>query len=161
MTYWLQTSRIWNRWTHQKSTLKDSMQKRRYFQKKMEKFICPIADERIKFIGGEERAEPILLQQYQRFAPFFFKFFTADGFELGWWHTGEGQHGVDVNMVILACVGRMDALFYEESEWSLASSLALYLLSLYLYDAERSFKRSRRSCLSRCTWPSCCSTKSM
>ena len=28
VTYWLQTLRSWKRWTHQKSTLKDSMQKR-------------------------------------------------------------------------------------------------------------------------------------
>ena len=39
--------------------------------------------------------------------------------------TGEGQHGVDVNMVSRTCVERMVALFYEESEWSLASSPAL------------------------------------
>ena len=43
------------------------------------------------------------------------------------WHTGEGQHGVDVNMVNRASVRRMVALFYEESEWSLASSPALCL----------------------------------
>ena len=28
VTYWLQTLRSWRRWTHQKSTLKDSMQKK-------------------------------------------------------------------------------------------------------------------------------------
>ena len=28
VTYWLQTLRSWRRWTHQKSTLKDSMRKR-------------------------------------------------------------------------------------------------------------------------------------
>ena len=36
VTYWLQTLRSWKRWTHQKSTLKDSMQRRWYFPKKME-----------------------------------------------------------------------------------------------------------------------------
>ena len=36
VTYWLQTLRSWKRWTHLKSTRKDSMQKRWYFQKKME-----------------------------------------------------------------------------------------------------------------------------
>ena len=28
VTYWLQTLRSWNRWTHQKSTLKDSTQRK-------------------------------------------------------------------------------------------------------------------------------------
>ena len=28
VTYWLQTLRSWKRWTHQKSTLKDSMQRK-------------------------------------------------------------------------------------------------------------------------------------
>ena len=28
VTYWLQTLRSWKRWTHQKSTLEDSMQRR-------------------------------------------------------------------------------------------------------------------------------------
>ena len=32
VTYWLQTLRSWKRWTHQKSTLKDSMQRRWYSQ---------------------------------------------------------------------------------------------------------------------------------
>ena len=36
VTYWLQTLRSWKRWTHQKSTRKDSMQKKWYFPKKME-----------------------------------------------------------------------------------------------------------------------------
>ena len=31
VTYWLQTLRSWKRWTHQKSTLKDSMQGNQYF----------------------------------------------------------------------------------------------------------------------------------
>ena len=35
-THWLQTLRSWKRWTHLKSTRNDSMQKRRYFPKKME-----------------------------------------------------------------------------------------------------------------------------
>ena len=34
VTYWLQTLRSWKRWTHLKSTRKDSMQKRWYFTKK-------------------------------------------------------------------------------------------------------------------------------
>ena len=34
VTYWLQTLRSWKRWTHLKSTQKDSMQMRWYFPKK-------------------------------------------------------------------------------------------------------------------------------
>ena len=34
VTYWLQTLRSWKRWTHQKSTVKDSMQRRLHFRKK-------------------------------------------------------------------------------------------------------------------------------
>ena len=36
VTYWLQTLRSWRRWTHRKSTQKDSMQRRGYFPKKVE-----------------------------------------------------------------------------------------------------------------------------
>ena len=36
VTCWLQTLRSWTRWTHQKSTLKYSMQRKLYFPKKME-----------------------------------------------------------------------------------------------------------------------------
>ena len=36
VTYWLQTLRSWRRWTHRKSTQKDSMRKRWYFPTKME-----------------------------------------------------------------------------------------------------------------------------
>ena len=36
VTYWLQTLRSWRRWTHRKSTRKDSMRKRWYFTKKKE-----------------------------------------------------------------------------------------------------------------------------
>ena len=36
VTNWLQTMRSWKRWTHRKSTQKDSMQKKLYFPKKME-----------------------------------------------------------------------------------------------------------------------------
>ena len=39
VTYWSQTLRSWKRWTHLKSTRKDSMQKRWYFPKKMENLI--------------------------------------------------------------------------------------------------------------------------
>ena len=53
VTYWLQTFRSWKRWTHQKSTRKDSMQKRWYFPKKMEN-ILPVTDGRIKLPGGDQ-----------------------------------------------------------------------------------------------------------
>ena len=36
VTQWLQTLRSWKRWTHQKSTLKDSMRMNYFFPKKME-----------------------------------------------------------------------------------------------------------------------------
>ena len=36
VTYWLQTLRSWRRWTHRKSTQKDSMRNRWYFPKKKE-----------------------------------------------------------------------------------------------------------------------------
>ena len=36
VTYWSQTSRSWKRWTHRKSTRKDSMRKKWYFPKKGE-----------------------------------------------------------------------------------------------------------------------------
>ena len=52
VTYWLQTLRSWKRWTHLKSTRKDSMRKRWYFPKQREFF--PIADGRIKFVGGDQ-----------------------------------------------------------------------------------------------------------
>ena len=51
VTYWLQTLRSWKRWTHQKSTLKDSMRRKPYFTKKMEKYIFPAADGRINLYG--------------------------------------------------------------------------------------------------------------
>ena len=53
VTCWLQTLRSWKRWTHRKSALKDSMQKRRYFQKN-ETIIFPVADGRIKLPGGDQ-----------------------------------------------------------------------------------------------------------
>ena len=53
LPYWLQTLRSCKRWTHQKATLKDSMQRKLYFPKKME-FFFPIADGRIKTLGGDQ-----------------------------------------------------------------------------------------------------------
>ena len=46
VTHWLQTLRSWKRWTHQKSTLKDPMQRRSYFPKENGRFIfSPQMDE--------------------------------------------------------------------------------------------------------------------
>ena len=45
VTYWLQTLRSWKRWTHQKSTQKDSMQKRWYFPKENGNFFQSQMDE--------------------------------------------------------------------------------------------------------------------
>ena len=40
VTYWSQTLRSWRRWTHRKSTQKDSMRKRWYFPNKENFFFC-------------------------------------------------------------------------------------------------------------------------
>ena len=53
VTWWLQTLTSWKRWTHRKSTRKDSMRKRWYFPNTGE-FIFPIADGRIKTPGGDQ-----------------------------------------------------------------------------------------------------------
>ena len=45
VTYWLQTLRSWKRWTHLKSTRKDSMRKRWYFPNKENLFFQPQMDE--------------------------------------------------------------------------------------------------------------------
>ena len=68
MTYWLQILRSWRRWTHQKSTQKDSVRKRLYFHKKKEKlFFQSHMDESNLFV----KACPMLIarahmQQSQR-----------------------------------------------------------------------------------------------
>ena len=54
VTYWSQTLRSWKRWTHLKSTRKDSMRKRWYFTKKKENLFFPVADGRIKPLGGDQ-----------------------------------------------------------------------------------------------------------
>ena len=54
VTYWLQTLRSWKRWTHQKSTRKDSNAKEVIFPKEYGKFIFPFADGRIKLPGGDQ-----------------------------------------------------------------------------------------------------------
>ena len=48
VTYWLQTLRSWRRWAHRKSTLKDSMQRKYHFRKKIVNlFFQPQMDESI------------------------------------------------------------------------------------------------------------------
>ena len=54
VTYWLQTLRSWRRWTHRKSTQKDSIAKEVIFPKEKGEFIFPIADGRIKLLGGDQ-----------------------------------------------------------------------------------------------------------
>ena len=54
LTYWLQTLRSWRRWTHLKSTRKDSMQKEVIFPKENGKFIFPAADGRSNLSGRDE-----------------------------------------------------------------------------------------------------------
>ena len=54
VTYWLQTLRSWRRWTHRKSTQKRLNAKEGIFPQENGKFIFPVADGRIKFIGGDQ-----------------------------------------------------------------------------------------------------------
>ena len=54
VTYWLQTWRSWKRWTHQKSTQKRLSAKDVIFPREKGKFIFPIADGRIKPLGGDQ-----------------------------------------------------------------------------------------------------------
>ena len=53
-TNWLQTLRSWRRWTHRKSTQKRLNAKEVIFPKAKGEFIFPIADGRIKPIGGDQ-----------------------------------------------------------------------------------------------------------
>ena len=53
-TYWLQTLKSWKRWTHRKSTQKRLNAKEVIFPKENGKFIFPVADGRIKFVGGDQ-----------------------------------------------------------------------------------------------------------
>ena len=52
VTYSLQTLRSWKRWTHRKSTQKDSMQRKQYFPKKENLFFQSQMDES-KTLGGD------------------------------------------------------------------------------------------------------------
>ena len=54
MTYWLRILRSWRRWTHQKSTQKRLNAKEVIFPKEKGEFIFPIADGRIKTLGGDQ-----------------------------------------------------------------------------------------------------------
>ena len=50
VTYWLQTLTSWRRWTHRKSTQKDSMRKRRYF---------PMMKENLFFQSQMDESNPL------------------------------------------------------------------------------------------------------
>ena len=65
VTYWLQTLRSWRRWTHRKSTQKDSMRKRRFFPKKKGEFIFPVADGRIKLPAGDQELRTSTLVRHR------------------------------------------------------------------------------------------------
>ena len=52
VTYWLRTLRSWRRWTHRKSTRKDA--KEVIFPKEKGELVLPIADGRIKPLGGDQ-----------------------------------------------------------------------------------------------------------
>ena len=55
VTYWLQTLRSWRRWTHRKSTQERLNAKEVIlFPKEKGEFMFPIADGRIKFLGGDQ-----------------------------------------------------------------------------------------------------------
>ena len=54
VTYWLQTLRSWQRWTHRKSTQKDSMRKRWYFPKKKENLFFQSQMDESKLPGGDQ-----------------------------------------------------------------------------------------------------------
>ena len=54
VTYWLRTLRSWRRWTHRKSTQKRLNAKEVIFPKEKGEFIFPIADGRIKTLGGDQ-----------------------------------------------------------------------------------------------------------
>ena len=54
MTYWLQTLRSCGGWTHRKSTHKRLNAKEVIFPKEKGEFIFPIADGRIKPLGGDQ-----------------------------------------------------------------------------------------------------------
>ena len=63
VTLWLQTLRSWKRWTHQKSGQKRFNAKEVIFPKENGKFIFPVADGRIKFIGGgQDLRTPTLIR---------------------------------------------------------------------------------------------------
>ena len=54
----------WKRWTHRKSTQKDSMRKRWFFPKEKENLFLAIADGRIKPLGGDQELRtPTLIRQ--------------------------------------------------------------------------------------------------
>ena len=54
MTYWLQTSRSWKRWTHQKSTQKKTQCERGDISQRKRIIYFPIGDGRIKPLGGDQ-----------------------------------------------------------------------------------------------------------
>ena len=54
VTYWLQTLRSWKRWTHLKSTQKRLNAKEVMIPQDKGEFIFPIADGRIKPLGGDQ-----------------------------------------------------------------------------------------------------------
>ena len=65
VTYRLQTLRSWKRWTHQKSTQKKTHSKGSNISHQNGKYIFPVADGRIKFIGrDQELRTPTLIREH-------------------------------------------------------------------------------------------------
>ena len=54
VTYWSQTLRSWRRWTHRKSTQNKNQCKGSNISQENGEFIFPIADGRIKPLGGDQ-----------------------------------------------------------------------------------------------------------
>ena len=64
VTYWSQTLRSWKRWTHRKSTRKDSMRKRWYFPNKENLFFQSQMDES-KPLGGDQELRTSTLVRHR------------------------------------------------------------------------------------------------
>ena len=64
VTYWSQTLRSWRRWTHRKSAQKRLNAKEVIFHKEKE-FIFPIADGRIKTLGGDQELRTSTLVRHR------------------------------------------------------------------------------------------------
>ena len=65
VTYWSQTLRSWKRWTHRKSTRKDSMRKRWYFLKEKENLFFQSQMDESKTLGGDQELRTSTLVRHR------------------------------------------------------------------------------------------------